>query len=499
MMSDRDLGAGIAAGELYDGRIVAGEVEGKPVVLLRSDGKLCALAGLCTHAKAPLGDGIVADGTLRCPWHHARFDVVTGEAVDAPAFAPLQRFEVVEEDGVIRVGAALPTVEPSSAAPRDIGRVVIVGGGAAGHACAEMLARHGAGAAVTMLGDERDAPYDRTACSKAYLAGEAKRGDLMLPTPAGADIRLGVSVERIDRQARQVYPAEGESVAYDTLVLATGAEPIVPDFAGADRDDVHVVRTLADADALIAAAGEGRRAIVIGSSYIGLEVAASLIARDLSVTIVSDAAIPLEKTAGAEVGEMIRRLHEEKDVTFLTERSVASWDGQAATLDDGRRVEGDLLVAGTGVKPRVALAEAAGLTLADKEAGGGVKVDAMLRTSDPAIHAIGDIANAPDPRLGHPIRVEHWAVAQHMGQWLARHLLGLTEGSYDKVPFFWSGHYDVNLRYVGHVETPENGRIDGDVDGHDFALHLAEDGREQALLTCNRDRAALEFERDLER
>jgi NADPH-dependent 2,4-dienoyl-CoA reductase/sulfur reductase-like enzyme/nitrite reductase/ring-hydroxylating ferredoxin subunit len=498
-MTDRDLAAGIAVSELGEDRIVAGHVDGEPVVLLRSGGRLCALAGVCTHAKAPLADGIVADGTLRCPWHHARFDIATGEAVDAPAFEPLQRFEVVEENGTVRVGAPIAAAEASAAPSRDIGRVVIVGGGAAGHACAEMLARHGAGSAVTMLSDEQDPPYDRTACSKAYLAGEAESGDLPLPAPRGADVRLGVSVDRIDREARLVHPAEGEAVPYDTLILATGAEPIVPDFAGADRDDVHVVRTLADADALIAAANDSQRAIVIGSSYIGLEVAASLVARGLAVTVVSDAKIPLEKTAGAEVGTMIRRLHEEKGVTFLTERSVTAWDGMAATLDDGSRVEGDVLVAGTGVKPRVALAKAAGLALADEDAGGGVTVDAMLKTSDPAIHAIGDIANAPDPRLGHPIRVEHWAVAQHMGQWLARHLLGLVEGGYDKVPFFWSGHYDVNLRYVGHVETPEDGRVDGDVDGRDFALHLKEDGREQALLTCDRDRAALEFERDLER
>ncbi|MBB4154871.1 NADPH-dependent 2,4-dienoyl-CoA reductase/sulfur reductase-like enzyme/nitrite reductase/ring-hydroxylating ferredoxin subunit [Sphingomonas jinjuensis] len=498
-MTERDLAAGIDASEIGEDCVVAGEVDGEPVVLLRSGGKLCALAGLCTHAKAPLADGIVADGTLRCPWHHARFDVATGEAVDAPAFAPLQRFEVVEENGTVRVGEPVAAAEATAAPARDIGRVVIVGGGAAGHACAEMLARHGAGSAVTMLSDEAEAPYDRTACSKAYLAGEAERGDLPLPAPDGAEIRLGISVERIDREARLVHPAVGEAVPYDTLILATGAEPIVPEFEGADRDDVHVVRTLADADALIAAAQEGRRAIVIGSSYIGLEVAASLIARGMAVTIVSDAAIPLEKTAGAEVGAMIRRLHEEKGVTFLAERSVTAWDGTAATLDDGSRVEGDLLVAGTGVKPRVALAEAAGLTLADEDEGGGVSVDAMLRTSDPAIHAIGDIANAPDPRLGHPIRVEHWAVAQHMGQWLARHLLGLVDGGYDKVPFFWSGHYDVNLRYVGHVETPDDACVDGDIDARDFALHLKEDGREQALLTCNRDRAALEFERDLER
>lgn len=497
-MTERNLADGIASSELDDGAIVAGKVGEQDVVLLRSGGKLCALAGICTHAGAPLAKGLVADGTLRCPWHHARFDVETGEAVGAPAFESLDRFAVIEDGDTIRVGDKLPAIAPAaaSAGPE---RIVIVGGGAAGHACAEMLARHGAGGTVTLLSDEHDAPYDRTACSKQYLAGKAERDELALPEPKGATIRLATRVTGIDPEARSVQLGAGESIPYDRLVLATGAEPILPSFDGANRDDVHVVRTLADADALIAAAREGHRAIVIGSSYIGLEVAASLVGRKLAVTVVSEADVPLEKTAGPEVGAMIRRLHESKGVTFRTGRTVTAWDGQAATLDDGTRIDADLLVAGTGVRPRTELAEAAGLTLADEKAGGGVRVDARLRTSDPAIHAIGDIASAPDPRLGHAIRVEHWVVAQHMGQWLARHVLGLVDGDYADVPFFWSGHYDVSLRYVGHVAAPEDHIVEGDVQKPDFAVLFAEDGERQAVLTGGQDGAALAFERDLEK
>lgn len=499
-MAERDLAAGVAASDIGDDAIVAGKVGGEDVVLLRSRGRLCALAGTCPHAGAPLEEGIVADGTLRCPWHHARFDAATGEAVSAPAFGRLDRYEVIEAAGIVRVGARLPLPEIARAgAVGRLGRVVIVGGGAAGHACAEMLARHGAGGAVTLLSDERDAPYDRTACSKQYLAGKVERDALPLPAPAGATVQLGARVIRIDREARRVELEGGEVVAYDRLVLATGAAPQIPSFAGNDRADVHVVRTLADADALIAAAEGADRAIVIGSSYIGMEAAASLISRGLAVTVVSDADVPLEKTAGAEVGAMIRRLHESKGVTFRTGRAVARWDGQEATLDDGSRVEGDLLVAGTGVRPRTELAGSAGLKLADEVAGGGVAVGSDLRTSDEAIYAIGDVVSAPDPRQGHPIRVEHWVVAQHMGQWLARHLLGLVEGGYDDVPFFWSGHYDVSLRYVGHVDAPDDRSLDGDAAARDVAVTYAEEGERQALLTCGRDRAALAFERELER
>ncbi|MDR6114753.1 MULTISPECIES: FAD-dependent oxidoreductase [unclassified Sphingomonas] len=500
-MADRDLAKGIASTDLEEGRILAGVVDGQDVVLVRHRGRVCALAGTCTHLKAPLADGIVADGTIRCPWHHARFDVETGEAVGAPAFAPLERFTVVEEQGRVRVEGPAPRAEVVPAkAGRRIGRVVIIGGGGAGHACAEMLARHGADATVTLLSDEPGAPYDRTFCSKQYLAGKADRDDTALPLPGeGVTLRTGVAVTRIDRDAGAVVLGDGERVAYDILILATGSAAVPPDFYGANRDDVHVVRGLADADRLIAALAGAARAIIIGSSYVGLEVAASLVARGLEVAVVSDADLPLEKTAGPEVGAMIRDLHQSKGVTFHLNRRVARWDGHAATLDDGSRVEGDLLVAGIGATPRTELAEAAGLTLAAKEAGGGVQVDGCLRTSDPAIHAIGDIASVPDPRLGHPIRVEHWVVAQRMGQWLARHLMGEGKAEYTEVPFFWSGHYDLSLRYVGHVASTEDRAIDGDIPGRDFVVSFAEEGRERAVLTAGRDVLALEKEHGWER
>ncbi|HIV78189.1 MAG TPA: FAD-dependent oxidoreductase, partial [Candidatus Sphingomonas excrementigallinarum] len=184
---------------------------------------------------------------------------------------------------------------------------------------------------------------------------------------------------------------------------------------------------------------------------------------------------------------------------FYMNRRIARWDGHVAMLDDGVEVKGDIVVAGIGVKPRVELAEAAGLELADKADGGGVKVDQYLRTSDPSVHAIGDIANVPDPRLVHSIRVEHWVVAQRMGQWLARHLIGQVDEGYADVPFFWSGHYDLSLRYVGHVASPDNRTIDGDVSARDFVVSFAEEGREQAILTAGRDELALKKEHRWER
>ena len=499
-MTAIDFKRGVESGTIASGQVFSGTWGDEDVIVIRNEGNLCALAAKCTHADAPLAQGLVVNGEIRCPWHHARFSLATGEAVAAPAFASLKRFTVVEADGIVRITGAVDEADAKPEAP-SIGRVVIVGAGAAGYACAEMLARNGAGGSVMVLSDDADEPYDRTTCSKEYLQGAMDRTEIMLPRPgSGSDeileptLRTGVSVERIDIERKTVVTSGGEIISYDTLVLATGATPIMPAFEGNDRDNVHLVRTLADADALIVAMQTAKAAIVLGSSYIGLEVAASLIQRGLSVSIIAEDHIPLEKTTGPEIGAMIRKLHEEKGVSFYMGRQIRRWDGMTASLDDGTTVVGDILVVGTGVKPRIEIASAAGLALAGDDAGGGIMVNAQLRTSANDIYAIGDIASAPDQRLGHSIRVEHWVVAQRMGQWLARYLLGQEHGSYNDVPFFWSGHYETSLRYVGHVESPDDRRINGDVANKDVAVTFKERGEAQALLTCGRDEQSLKTE-----
>ena len=496
-MAAIDLGKGMPAADLHDDTPVAGSFGSEDVIVVRHGGKVCAFAGKCTHQGAPLETGMVIDGTVRCPWHHARFSLDDGEAVAAPAFAPLERFTVVEEDGVVTV-TGKDARSPATPSVPSIGKVVIVGGGAAGRACADMLARSGLGGDVTILSDDADAPYDRTACSKDYLAGDAERDDTTLPEPGlgrgpAARIRTGTAVASIDVEGRAVVTADQDRVPFDVLVLATGATPVMPENLKS-ADNVFVLRTLNDADALKAAAKDAERAIVLGASFIGLEAAASLTQAGLAVTVIAKDSVPLAKVAGPEVGAFVQALHEKNGVTFQLERELAAFDGHTATLDDGTTIEGDLLVVGVGVEPRIDLAEAAGLTIADEDAGGGVVVDAQLRTSVAGIYAIGDIASYPDPRLGHPIRVEHWVHAQRQGQWLARSLLGVVSGGYGDTPFFWSGHYDTSLHYVGHVAKPEDRRIEGDVPAGDFAVFLKEDGKEQAVLTCGRDEIALEKE-----
>lgn len=495
-----DLAQGIAAEDLAEGALLAGRFEDEPVLLVRSDGRLCALAATCTHLQAPLAEGRLADGELTCPWHHARFAVATGEAVAAPALDPLRRYEVEERDGRVRVTGRSPAARPGPAPSRAPGRVVIVGGGAAGHACAELLVRAGHGRSVTVVTDDLDPPYDRTFLSKQYLAGgQVGREDCLLAAPdfydgvERATLRYARRVTAIDAAGRHVTLDDGERLAFDALVIATGAEPVRLDAPGLDHPDVHVLRTLHDADRIIAGAEGATHAAVVGASFVALEVAASLRQRGLDVAVVAPDKVPLGRLLGPEIGGMIRQVHEEQGVGFRLGRTVSRYDRGVLTMDDGSTLFADLVVLGIGVTPRTALAEAAGLALAPADQGGGILVDERLRTSAAHVYAVGDVANVPDARLGRRLRVEHWVQAERHGQHVARLLLG-ADRPFTDTPFFWSAHYDTGLRYMGHAAGGTPG-IEGSVTDRGFVARWGGD----AVATCNRDADALAAEARFDR
>jgi NADPH-dependent 2,4-dienoyl-CoA reductase/sulfur reductase-like enzyme len=351
---------------------------------------------------------------------------------------------------------------------------------------------------VVMLSNEAAAPVDRPNLSKDYLAGSAPEDWLPLRpddfyAEAKIDLRLNTEVTSIDTNARHIVTAGGETIPYDRLLLATGAEPVRLPIPGADQPHVHVLRSLADSRAIIALADSARRAVVIGASFIGLEAAASLRARNIEVHVVGLEQRPMERVLGPEMGDFVRALHEEHGVIFHLGDTVTAIDGKRASLKSGGVIEADIVVVGVGVRPRLALAEKAGLAI-DR----GVTVNAYLETSVPGIYAAGDIARWPDPHSRENIRVEHWVVAERQGQTAARNMLGQRE-PFDAVPFFWSQHYDVPINYVGHAEKWDEIVVDGDITGKDCLLQYKRNGRVLAVASVYRDIASLEAELAMER
>jgi NADPH-dependent 2,4-dienoyl-CoA reductase/sulfur reductase-like enzyme/nitrite reductase/ring-hydroxylating ferredoxin subunit len=493
-----DLSQGIALSQ-FSGPTLLGHVGDEEVLLVRSGAEIFAIDAHCSHYHGPLAEGLVDGESIRCPWHHACFDLRSGEATRAPALNPLAVWNVEHEGDRIFVRQKREQSEPSAKAAVDApGKIVIVGGGAAGFAAAEMLRRRDYRGSIVMLSSEAAAPVDRPNLSKDYLAGSAPEDWLPLRphdfySGAAIDLRLNTEVASIDSKARAVVLAGGETIPYDRLLLATGAEPVRLPIPGADQPHVHVLRSLADCRAIIASSDGARRAIVIGASFIGLEVAAALRARNIEVHVVGLEARPMERVLGPAMGDFVRALHEEHGVIFHLGDTVTAIDGKRASLKSGGAIEADVVVVGVGVRPRLALAEQAGLAI-DR----GVMVNSHLETSAAGIYAAGDIARWPDPHSGQNIRVEHWVVAERQGQTAARNMLGARE-AFDAVPFFWSQHYDVPINYVGHAEKWDEIAVDGDIAARDCVLRYKSGGRTLAVASIYRDTASLQAEVALER
>jgi len=496
--SGPDLTQGVALSDLVDGRLV-GHVSNEEVLLVRAGSELFAIGAHCSHYHGPLADGVVTGETVRCPWHHACFDLRSGEALRAPALSPVECWKVEQHADRIFVKEKLAQPKPRQAVTTNgVGRIVIVGGGAAGFAAAEMLRRRGFGGSISMLSQDQAAPVDRPNLSKDYLAGSAPEDWLPLRPEAfyvenDIELRLDTAVVGINVKTHEVVLANDERLIYDRLLLATGAEPVRLPIPGADQPHVHTLRSFADCRAIIRTAEKARRALVIGASFIGLEAAAALRNRDIEIHVVAPEARPMERILGPEMGDFIRALHEEHGVVFHLQDTVTAINGSRATLKGGGTLEADLVVIGVGVRPRLALAEQAGLVI-DR----GVTVNAFLETSVRGVYAAGDIARWPDPHSGDDIRVEHWVVAERQGQTAAANMLGLNE-RFDAVPFFWSQHYDVPINYVGHAEKWDEITIDGDIAAKDCLLRYKRNGRVLAVASIFRDVDNLQVELSIER
>ena len=483
-----ELTKGVPFRDVPDGGMLVGQAAGEPVLLVRRGDEVYAIAAACGHWGAPLADGIVVDCQVRCPWHHAWFDARNGEAVGPPSPRDIATWEVFREGEQVRVGKKRePGVfRESRGGPSS---VVMVGAGGAADAAADALRREGYRGPITLIGrDAEPVPMDRPNLSKDFLSGVAPEEWLPVRTTKfyrDHDITLlpGVEVTRIDPAAHRVTLADGRTLDYGALLLATGAAPIRLDLPGASLPHVFTLRTLPETRGILSLVRAGGNAVVIGASFIGLEAAASLRQRGMEVSVVAPESRPLERILGPELGDFVRAIHEEHGVKFHLGRKPASIAESSVTLDDGSVLPAELVVMGVGVRPLTALAESAGLRV-DK----GVVVDEFLRTSAPDVYAAGDIARYPVP--GGTQRIEHWVVAQQQGHVAARNMLGRSE-AFRTVPFFWSQHYDVPINYVGHAERWDRIDVAGSLTDRNAVVAYRDGARIAAIATVYRDRDSL--------
>jgi 3-phenylpropionate/trans-cinnamate dioxygenase ferredoxin reductase subunit len=492
-----DLRAGIKVADLPDGKMMAGRVDGEAVLLAHVGNEWFAIGATCSHYSGPLTEGLLVGDTVRCPWHHACFHLRSGEPLRPPALNDVPAWDVDVRDGIVRVGAKRKPAAPRRPSSKGPASVLIVGGGAAGNCAAETLRRDGFQGPITIVDPDPDAPYDRPNLSKDYLAGNAPEEWIPLHPPEfyqekGIELRRGPRVALLDPKGRRVRLEDGAELSYGALLLATGASPVRLAELEGGEPRVHYLRTLADSRRIAGAAREGGRAVVLGASFIGLEVAASLRARKMEVHVVAPDARPLERVLGPELGDMVRKIHEEQGVVFHLGRKPSGVSGGRVRLDDGESLPADLLVAGVGVRPNLELAESAGLAI-DR----GLQVNERLQSSAPGIFAAGDIARWPDPHTGERIRVEHWVLAERQGQAAARAILGHGE-RFDAVPFFWSAHYSLAINYAGHAERWDRIEIDGDVAAHDCTVRYRRGDKVLAVVTVGRDQQSLQAEHALE-
>lgn len=474
---------------------LGGKAEGKAgddaVLFVRDADGVRAFQAKCPHLGAPLAKGEICGGRLYCPWHKAAFALADGSLEEPPALDALTRYPVRIE-GDEAVATLTPEPAPARHARTPLGQVLIVGTGAAAAACITTLRREGFAGAITMVGREGHPPYDRTKLSKQFLAK---------PTPAEKtllepDFSAAHQVERIEAEAVRIDPAhlsvtlaDGRVLTGDALLIATGSRAVVPDFDGRDLDGVMTLRSLDDAVRLSAAAEQAKRVVVIGAGFIGLEAAAFLTKRGLSVTVLAREEIPFAKRFGEAVGAALKRYHAGNGVTFVTgkvARIAGTGSVEAVETADGTQLPADLVLIGAGAAPETGIV--AGV---EPDETGGLPVGADLKLAD-NVWIAGDIASFPERGSGVTARIEHWRLAQQHGTHVARAMLGAS-GAFAGAPFFWSNQGDKRLDYGGYAPDFDRIILQGDPAALDFIAYYVRQDRAVAACSIGRNPAFTAF------
>lgn len=487
-----------AVERLQEGVPFGARLGARAVVLVSSGGRVRAVGGECTHYGAPLAKGRLQGHVLTCPWHTARFDIQTGQAMSPPALDDLARYETKVEAGNVYV-RAIPADEPSLPRGEDGRTFLILGAGAGGLNAALSLRRIGFAGRVLMATAEPDLPYDRPALSKGFMAGETPREDLLLE-PGPAYRRLGIEILKdsratgVDKRKKTVAFVDGRRLRYDKLLLATGGTPRFPGIQGADLPGVFVLRSLRDALAITASLSRAKTAAILGGSFLGLEVAASLRSRGLEVHVIAPETVLMARVFGPRIGAFLKRAHEKQGVVFHLGRTAAKITGEkragGLVLSDGTRLSAGVVIAAIGAAPVTGYLRKSGLLVND-----AVPVDATFQTRDPDIFAVGDIALAPDPLTGEARRVEHWVEAGRQGRHAARGMTGVEE-PYRETPFFWTNQHDVSIKYAGYASSIDRIIYRGDLEAQSVLAGYYREGALRAVASLGRTRdflAALEI------
>ena len=465
------------------------EIGDEKILLVRDGDAVRAYSALCPHAGGPLEEGAVCDGRIVCPWHKGTFRLSDGALLEPPALDGLARYPV-RVDGEDVLVSPEKIVPPSPSLPSDPRIMLIAGAGAAGAAAASALREFGFGGRIVLVGREPGPPFDRTSLSKFVVAGQMKPGETppLLPETFYAEQhieRVAAELHRLDVPRRQATLGDGRTLGFDAALIATGSAPRSLDIPGADLPGVHMLRTRQDAAAILADVRRGAPAVILGSSFIGLEVASCLREQEMAVSVVAPEKVPFARQFGERIGGSFRALHEANGVRFHLDARPARIEGAgratAVVLEDGSRLPAALVVIGVGVRLATEF-----VTGVEHEKDGGLSVDAAMRVAE-GVYAAGDIAAFPLPKGGARVRVEHWRVAQQQARIAARNMLG-GDAVYEGVPFFWTYHFGKRFEYLGHAETWDDIAIEGELDRQEFVALLLQGGMVGAVVACGRER-----------
>jgi apoptosis-inducing factor 3 len=479
--------------------------DGSEILVIKTKGKISALAAYCTHYGAPLAEGILNGDKIICPWHHACFNAHSGDLLEPPAFEALPKFNVlIDEDNV---SVDLPDELPASRTPEmstkenEDAVYAIVGGGSAGYGASQAMREAGFKGRIVMFTKENRTPYDRPNLSKDYLEGSAQPEWMPIRPDEfykkyEIEVEFDRNVKSISKKNKKIVFDDGTDFKFDKVLIATGGVPIVFKMPGSNLKNIFYLRSFDNADAIIEAVKDSKKAVVIGSSFIGMETANCLLERKLDVTVVSMDKIPFEQTLGKEIGKLIKREHEKRGIKFKLGRKVKKFEGNeklsSVLLDNGEKIDADIAVIGIGVKPATEIIDDV-----EKNSDGGIKVDETLKASDD-IYAAGDVASFFNSYLNQHSRIEHWRTAMQQGRIAGFNMAGVKK-EYASTPFFWTKQGSITIRYVGHAKKWDDIIFAGDINTEEFISFYVLEGRVIAAAGSNSDKELIAVQELLEK